>query len=91
MACGRPVVATAVGGQLDTVVHGQTGLLVRPREPDEVAAALRRLQEDEELRNRYGENARRRAACYDWRQVAAETERAYRDVLERSASREVLR
>ena len=87
MACGRPVVATAVGGQLDTVVHEQTGLLVRPRQPEEVAAALRRLLAEERLRERYGENAHRRAACYDWRRVAAETERVYRDVLDRSASR----
>jgi glycosyltransferase involved in cell wall biosynthesis len=80
-------VATAVGGQLDTVVHEETGLLVRPREPEELAAALRRLLADEGLRSRYGDNAHRRAARYDWRRVAAETERVYCDVLDRSASR----
>ena len=84
MACGRPVVATAVGGQLDTVVHDETGLLVPPRRPDEVAAALRRLLDDDGLRRKYAENAHRRAACYDWRQVARETEHVYRHVLGRS-------
>lgn len=90
MACGRPVVASAVGGQLDTVVHEETGLLVPPRAPDEVAAALRRLLADEGLRRKYGENAHHRAARYDWRQIATETERVYREVLDRS-TREVAR
>jgi glycosyltransferase involved in cell wall biosynthesis len=94
MACGRPVVATAVGGQLDTVVHQRTGLLVRPRDPEAVAAALRRLLGDDRLRRRYGENAARRAAGFDWRCVAEQTERVYRDVLDhadRAAQSEVLR
>ena len=41
MACGVPVVASAVGGLIDTVVDGVTGLLVPPRRPDRLAAALR--------------------------------------------------
>ena len=39
MACGVPVVASAVGGFLDTVVDGATGTLVPPRRPDRLAAA----------------------------------------------------
>ena len=39
MACGVPVVASAVGGLTDTVVHGTTGLLVPPRDPAALAAA----------------------------------------------------
>ncbi len=40
-AAGRPVVAIGAGGALETVVHGRTGLLVDPREPAELARALR--------------------------------------------------
>ena len=43
MACGRPVVASAVGGIQDTVVDKVTGLLVPPRRPDALAAALRTM------------------------------------------------
>ena len=43
MACGVPVVASAVGGFVDTVVDGATGTLVPPRRPDLLAAAIRRL------------------------------------------------
>jgi glycosyltransferase involved in cell wall biosynthesis len=62
MAHGRPVVASGVGGLLDLVVHGQTGLLVEPRNVPALRAALDRLLADGELRRRMGEAGRRRAA-----------------------------
>jgi glycosyltransferase involved in cell wall biosynthesis len=81
MACGRPVVGSAVGGLLDTVVPGVTGELVPPRDPAALAQALRRLLDDPERRRRYGEAGRRRAVeHYDWSAVVAETESVYRSV-----------
>ena len=59
MAYGRPVVATPVGGLVDAVEDGVTGLLV---EPEGLRAAITRLLEDAELRRRLGEAGRRRAA-----------------------------
>ena len=61
MAAGVPVVATAVGGSLDAVVHGETGLLVQPQHPEELAAALLELLENGSLRQAYGAAARERA------------------------------
>jgi glycosyltransferase involved in cell wall biosynthesis len=78
MACGRAVVATRVGGLIDTVVEDATGLHVPPRDPDTLADVLAALLEDPERRQRYGEAGRRRAATrYTWRRVAAETARTY--------------
>src|SRR5699024_813024 len=54
MACGVPVVATAVGGQTDSVVDGVTGALVPPRDPDALAATLRGLLGDPARRARLG-------------------------------------
>src|SRR5439155_25029782 len=54
MACGVPVLATAVGGLVDTVVDGVTGVHVPPRRPDQVAQALRTLLENPELRAAMG-------------------------------------
>jgi glycosyltransferase involved in cell wall biosynthesis len=54
MAHNRPVVATAVGGLLDVVEDGQTGLLVPPRDPAAIRAALERLLGDRSLRERLG-------------------------------------
>ena len=61
MAAGLPVVASRVGGVPEQVTDGETGLLVEPGDPDELAAALARLNHDPELRRRLGAAARARA------------------------------
>lgn len=82
MACGRPVVATAVGGMLDTVHDGVTGLLVPPRRPTALAAAVRALLDDPRRRARMGAAGRARVERrYAWQRVAADTEAAYERVL----------
>lgn len=87
MACGLPVVGTAVGGLLDTVVEGVTGSLVEPRDTAALAAAVRGLLDDPARRRRWGRAGRRRAlAHYGWDRVAASTEDAYGRAV-RSASR----
>lgn len=58
MAHGRPVVATGVGGLLDAVEDGVTGLLVSPRSPAELRAAIETLLRDRDLRLRLGTRAR---------------------------------
>jgi glycosyltransferase involved in cell wall biosynthesis len=61
MAAGLPVAATAVGGAMDLIVDGESGLLVPAREAELMADALRRLCSNAELRLRLGEAAWRRA------------------------------
>jgi glycosyltransferase involved in cell wall biosynthesis len=81
MACGRPVVGTSVGGLLDTVVPGETGELVPPRRPEQLARTLRALLADGDRRAAYARAARQRAVrLYDWRRVAQQTETVYRAV-----------
>jgi glycosyltransferase involved in cell wall biosynthesis len=60
MAHGRPVVATAVGGLLDAVEDGVTGLLVDPLDPIALRDAVRHLLADGDLRARLGAAARTR-------------------------------
>ncbi len=84
MACGRPVVGSAVGGLLDTIVPGETGELVPPRRPDLLAGALRELLADPARREAYGRAGRARAVeTYQWRSVAEATRDVYADVLRR--------
>jgi glycosyltransferase involved in cell wall biosynthesis len=81
MACGVPVVATAVGGQIDSVVHGETGVHVPPRDPAALALALRELLDDPERRAALGANGRERARQrYAFDRIAAATRDVYADL-----------
>ncbi|RDI31811.1 glycosyltransferase [Lentzea flaviverrucosa] len=78
MACGVPVVATAVGALADSVVDGVTGLHVPPGRPRLLAKALCGLLGDGVRRQELGAAARDRAcARYSWDRIAADTLRAY--------------
>jgi glycosyltransferase involved in cell wall biosynthesis len=59
-ACGRAIIASDVPGCSDVVVHGETGLLVPPRDAAALARAIARLAGDPALRQRLGEAARAR-------------------------------
>ncbi len=62
MACGLGVIATRVASIPEAIEDGRDGLLVPERDPQALAAALTVLMQDEPLRKRLGENARRRVA-----------------------------
>ena len=78
MSCGRPVVASAVGGLKDTVVGGLTGLHVPARQPDAAAEAFARLLDDSRLRRDLGDAGLQRVrAHYRWPAIAASTAAIY--------------
>ena len=78
MACGRPVIGSAVGGITFTIKDGETGLLVPPRDPEALAAALQRLFDQPVLRKRMGLAARKRVQReFSWPIVAMRTGALY--------------
>ena len=82
MACGLPVVATAVDGTPEIVDDPATGLLVQPKDPVGLAAALARVMGDATLRAAMGAEALRRSeADYTWAANAARMEDVYRRVI----------
>jgi Glycosyltransferase len=84
MACGVPVVASAVGGFLDTVVDGATGRHVQPRRPERLATALRELLDDPFRRDGYGVAGLDRVRSrYTWERIAGEVLGVYQDVTRR--------
>jgi D-inositol-3-phosphate glycosyltransferase len=86
MACGVPVVASAVGGLIDTVVNGVTGLHVPPRSPERIGGALRSLLADPECRRALGEaGAKRARARYGWDRIAGATAYVYDQLAARPA------
>ncbi len=60
MACAKPIVATDVGGNPESVKDGETGFIIPPRNPATMAEALKKLLTGAELRKRLGEAGRRR-------------------------------
>ena len=92
MACARPVVATAVGGLVDTVADGVTGVLVPPRDPARLGAVLAALLADPDRRAAYGAaGVARVRSRYRWSRVVADTEAVYRQVLSARRPVEVAR
>ncbi|XVV09454.1 glycosyltransferase [Actinoplanes sp. CA-131856] len=78
MACGVPVVGTAVGGLTDTVVDGVTGDLVPARDPAALAVALRKLLADDVRRISYAAASVDRAVhSYAWPRVAGRLAAVY--------------
>jgi starch synthase len=95
MACGAPVVASAVGGILEVVVDHQTGFLV-PFAPDpatgfpldgdrfarDLAARIAQLMADPELCHRFGASGRKRVEeTFAWETIAAQTVALYRGLV----------
>lgn len=97
MACGTAVVASAVGGIPEVVLHGQTGLLVDPRlhpgsfDPQDPAAfaaaladAINRVVADDALRMRFAAAGRQRVEQhFSWRAIAERTLALYQSLLRR--------
>jgi glycosyltransferase involved in cell wall biosynthesis len=84
MAYGRPVVATAVGGLLDAVEDGVTGVLVPPRDAEALRAAIESLLADPARRRRIGDAARADAGeRFSWTASTAALVDAYRAALSR--------
>jgi D-inositol-3-phosphate glycosyltransferase len=92
MACGVPVVAAAVGGLIDTVVDGVTGIHVPPRRTDAIVAAAQTLFADATLRASLGAaGVRRVRRLYTWERVAGAVLEVYGDVLPAGAVAEEAR
>src|SRR5918995_1287142 len=77
LACGKPVVASRVGGLRFTIDEGSTGLLVKPQSPQALAGALAQLFGDEPLRTAMSAAARPSVARYDWSYVARQVRHVY--------------
>ncbi|MBV8695764.1 MAG: glycosyltransferase [Ktedonobacteraceae bacterium] len=82
MACGRPVIGSAVGGITYTIKDGETGLLVPPRDPAALAICLRQLLTQPALCLQMGLAARRRVEQeFTWSMVAMRTAALYEMLL----------
>lgn len=84
MASGLPVVATNVGGNPEVVNDGETGLLVPPKSPEAMAAAMLKIIQTPGLAHSMGRAGRRRVETeFNLRTVVMKYESLYRELLSR--------
>jgi alpha-maltose-1-phosphate synthase len=82
MACQTAVVASAVGGIVEVVEDGKTGLLVPPARPDALAEALNRVLANPGLAREMGQAGRRRVeALFSWASISERTEQVYAEAI----------
>lgn len=82
MAMSLPIVATCAGGIPEVVEDGVTGLLVKEKNPEKLAAALTRMIQDESLRVQYGKAGRRRVEnLFGAEIMVSKTEILYQEIL----------
>jgi D-inositol-3-phosphate glycosyltransferase len=79
-ACGIPVVASAVGGLLTLVDHGDNGFLVHDRDPNSYAEYINQILDDPERAASMGRRSAARARQYTWGFAAARLRRVYADL-----------
>jgi glycosyltransferase involved in cell wall biosynthesis len=85
MAAGKAIVATAVGGVPESVIHRETGLITPREDVPAFCRAISELAENSELRNTLGAAALQRAQRFAWPVIADEYLAIYRQVLKAHA------
>jgi len=82
MACGKPVIASKIGGPAEIVKDAETGFLVNPRDTETVAERIIQLIKDEKLRKKMGRKARKIVVeKYSLEKVSEEYYRLYRSLI----------
>ncbi len=81
LAQGVPVVATRAGGIPEMIVHGQNGMLVPPRNPEQLAVAIERLLHDADFRKRLALRARLSVEKFDYQNMVQKHIALYRNLL----------
>jgi len=90
MAAGTPIVCSDIHGYKGVVRRGREGLLVPPRKPKAIAAAVAGLLADDERRAAMGASGRLRAAEFSWERVTAKVDEYYAFVIRRLAAQDAL-
>jgi len=80
MSAGKPIVANDIDGASDVVVNGETGFLVTPRQPQEMAERILALLNDETLCNEMGRVARQRSDYYSLPRMLGKIESLYKEL-----------
>ncbi|MGZ8195211.1 MAG: glycosyltransferase [Methylosarcina sp.] len=81
LASGTAIISTQTGGIGEVLVHGKTGLLVKPNDPVELKEAIESLLNDSVLRGSLAEEGKKIVSAYDWKIIAQQFARLYHQQL----------
>jgi len=79
MAAGLSIVTTDIGG-MSEIVDGN-GFLVKPENPEEIARAVQKLVEDQDLREELGKKGKLKVKNYEFKRIVREIEEVYEDLV----------
>ncbi|OGF28180.1 hypothetical protein A2303_01870 [Candidatus Falkowbacteria bacterium RIFOXYB2_FULL_47_14] len=80
-ACGVPPIGTRVGGVPDVIQDGENGLLIEPKNSDQIAEAILRLLKDRPLRDRLRAGGLLACRRFEWKEILGKIDDIYKDVL----------
>lgn len=80
-AMGKPVVASKAGSLPEIVIHKESGLLVKPRSPEEISKAVCKLLDNKEIAGKMGKNARTIVLRFNWKKALNQLEALYMKLL----------
>ena len=83
MACGKPVVATDVGGNKEIIIDGENGFIVPSRDEDALADRILALADNEELTMRIGLSAKETVKNFSLSRMAYKTEKLYKELIDK--------
>lgn len=82
MACEVPVIGTSVGGIVDFIKNGETGLFCEPANPQSIAEKIEILLRNQGLRNKLVKNAKQMVFdVYNWDKISEKIKKVYNSVL----------
>jgi rhamnosyl/mannosyltransferase len=82
MSMGLPVIVTNVCGISPIVKESESGIIIEPKKPEQIANSIRKLYNDKKLMKKLGKNALKTAKNYSWRKVARIYSDIYEDILQ---------
>jgi glycosyltransferase involved in cell wall biosynthesis len=82
MSKGKAFIGTTLGGQIDMIIEGQTGLLVAPGDVEALASAMQRLIDDVAFREQLGRAGHERAVLFTAENVVPRFEQLYQQLKE---------
>lgn len=80
-ACGAPPIGTMVGGIPDVIAHEENGLLIEPKNPDQIAAAIIRLLKDKELNTKLTQKAFETSRKFEWKNIIRKIDGIYQELI----------